>query len=150
MITRPLDLAARLRPEPRSFDFLFYVNAGLLGLFFALFGSRFVLAPGVGVDFRLPTVAGANANAIRATQVITVMSSGQIFTEHGPRRIEELDEWLARQAKGSGEPRLLVRGDADVPTSVLAAIVSAAKKAGFIEVVWAAGDPSDGNNQGGR
>lgn len=150
MITRPLDLAARLRPEPRSFDFLFYVNAGLLGLFFALFGSRFVLAPGVGVDFRLPTVAGANANAIRATQVITVMSSGQIFTEHGPRRIEELDEWLARQAKGSGEPRLLVRGDADVPTSVLAAIVSAAKKAGFIEVVWAAGDPWDGNNQGGR
>lgn len=150
MITRPLDLAARLRPEPRSFDFLFYVNVGLLGLFFALFGSRFVLAPGVGVDFRLPTVAGANANAIRATQVITVMSSGQIFTEHGPRRIEELEEWLSRQAKGSGEPRLLVRGDAGVPTSVLTAIASAAKKAGFIEVLWAAGDPADGSRQGGR
>lgn len=150
MITRPLDLAARLRPEPRSFDVLFYVNVGLLGLFFALFGSRFVLAPGVGVDFRLPTVAGANANAIRATQVITVMSSGQIFTEHGPRRIDELEEWLARQARGIGEPRLLVRGDARVPTSVLADITSAAKKAGFIEVLWAAGDPEDGNTQGGR
>lgn len=150
MITRPLDLAARLRPEPRSFDVLFYVNVGLLGLFFALFGSRFVLAPGVGVDFRLPTVAGANANASRATQVITVMSSGQIFTEHGPRRMEELEEWLARQAKASGEPRLLVRGDAGVPTSVLASIASAAKKAGFIEVLWAAGDPADGNRQGGR
>lgn len=150
MITRPLDLASRLRPEPRSFDFLFFVNVGLLGLFFALFGSRFVLAPGVGVEFRLPTVVGANSNAIRATQVITVMSSGQIFTEHGPRRIEELEEWLARRAKEIGEPRLLVRGDAGVPTSVLAAIASAAKRAGFIEVLWAAGDSSDRNRPGGR
>lgn len=150
MITRPLDLGARLRPEPRSFDFLFYVNVGLLGLFFALFGSRFVLAPGVGVDFRLPTVAGANTNSIRATQVITVMSSGQIFTEHGPRRIEELEGWLAQQAKGSSEPMLLVRGDAEVPTSVLAAIASAAKRAGYLEVLWAAGEPAGRAGEGGR
>lgn len=150
MIARPLDLASRLRPAPRSFDVLFFVNVGLLALFFSLFGSRFVLAPGVGVDFRLPTVAGANANAIRATQVITVMSSGQIFTEHGPRRLDELQEWLTRQARGISEPLLLVRGDAAVPTSVLAAIASAAKKAGFVEVLWAAGDPADQANRGGR
>ena len=30
MITRPLDLASKMRPEPRNFDWLFYVNAGLL------------------------------------------------------------------------------------------------------------------------
>jgi biopolymer transport protein ExbD len=150
MITRPLDLASRLRPEPRSFDFLFFVNVGLIGLFFALFGSPFVLAPGLGVDFRLPTVAGANTNAIRATQVITVMSTGQIFTEHGPRQIGELDEWLARHARTTKEPMLLVRGDARVPTSVLASIASAAKKAGFVEVLWAAGEPAGQNGAGGR
>jgi len=150
MITRPLDLASKLRPEPRSFDFLFFVNVGLLGLFFTLFGSRFVLAPGVGVDFRLPAVAGATANAIRATQVITVMSSGQIFTEHGPRRMDELEDWLSRQAQGTSDPKLLVRGDAGVPTSVLAAIASAAKKAGYVEVLWAAGESPDRTGQGGR
>ena len=32
MITRPLDIAAKLRPEPRNFDFLFFVNGGLLVL----------------------------------------------------------------------------------------------------------------------
>ena len=45
MITRPLDLAAKLRPPPRSFDALFWVNVGVVVGFFALFGSRFVLAP---------------------------------------------------------------------------------------------------------
>ena len=53
MITRPLDLAAKMRAEPRSFDALFYVNVGVLALFFLVFGSRFVLAPGLGVDFKL-------------------------------------------------------------------------------------------------
>ena len=30
MITRPLDLASRLRPAPRTFDFWFFVNIGLI------------------------------------------------------------------------------------------------------------------------
>lgn len=150
MIARPLDLAARLRPEPRSFDAFFFVNVGLLGLFFAVFGSRFVLAPGVEVEFRLPVVAGASSNAIRATQVITVMSSGKIFTDHGPREIGELGEWLAQQARTAAEPRLLVRSDASVSTSVQFAIASAAQQAGFVEVVWAVGDPADRAAAGAR
>ena len=48
MITRPLELSSRLRPEPRTFDWVFYVNGGLIVLFFSLFGSQFVLAPGLG------------------------------------------------------------------------------------------------------
>jgi hypothetical protein len=43
-----------------------------------------------------------------------------------------------------------VRGDAGVPTSVLASIASAAKKAGFVEVLWAAGEPAGQNGAGGR
>ena len=60
MITRPLDLAAKLRPEPRRFDALFYVNVGVLALFFLVFGSRFVLAPGLGLDFKLPEMPAAH------------------------------------------------------------------------------------------
>ena len=149
MITRPLDLASRLRPEPRNFDWLFFVNAGLLVLFFALFGSPFVLAPALGVDFRLPTVLGANANAKPPTHVISVLNTGQIFTSHGIRKLEELDAWFLEQAQTTKQPRLLVRGDVGVSTAVLATIAGSAKKAGF-EVLWAAIDATDSSKAGGR
>jgi biopolymer transport protein ExbD len=150
MITRPLDLASRLRPEPRNFDALFYVNTVSLVLFFALFGSPFVLAPGLGVDFRLPTAAGANANAKAPTHVISVLGSGQILTGHGVRKIEELDTWFAEQVKGVKEPLLLVRGDGEVPTAVMALISGSAKRAGFVDVLWAAVETPDRAGTGGR
>lgn len=149
MTTRPLDLASRLRPEPRSLDAMFFVNVALLVFFFALFGSHFVLAPGLGVDFRLPAIAGANANAKAPTHVISVLATGQIFTSHGARKIEEIYAYLAEQAQGTQEPVLLVRGDAAVPTSVVGIITSAAKRAGFADVLWAVGEPSGGSS-GGR
>ena len=83
MIARPLDLASRLRPPPHGTGALHYVNVGLLGLFFAVFGSRFVLAPGLGIDFQLPQLSGAQAGAVQTTHVISVLRSGQIFTDAG-------------------------------------------------------------------
>jgi len=142
MITRPLDLASKLRPEPRNFDGLFFVNAGLLVLFFSLFGSRFVLAPGIGVDFRLPTAVGAEANARRTTHTIDVRSSGQILTEDGWRTLPELKEWLRVQALASKSPVLLVRADGDKATvSILTEISSAATPLGF-EILIAADEPA--------
>ena len=147
MITRPLDLASKLRPEPRNFDWLFFVNAGLLVVFFVLFGSRFVLAPGLGVDFRLPTVLGADASARAPTHVVSVVNSGQIYTTDGLRKLSELKEWLAQNAKGTRSPLLLVRGSAGVPMSVLADISSAAAATGF-DVLWAASEPEVGVRRG--
>ena len=149
MITRPLDLASRLRSEPRNLDAIFYVNVASLVLFFALFGSRFVLAPGLGVEFRLPAVAGANRGARAPTHVISVVNSGQIFTSEGLRNIGGLEEWLRQKAKGTKAPLLLVRGSAGVPMSVLAEISSAAAGAGF-EVLWAASEPDSRGKDGGR
>ncbi len=144
MITRPLDLAAKLRAEPLNFGALFFANAGLLVLFFALFGSPFVLAPGLGVDFRLPTAEGANANARPPTHVITVTNSGQIFTDGGGCKLEELPAWLKEQAAKVREPTLLVRGESLVPNSVVAEISGAARRAGFEHVLWAAEAPAPG------
>ena len=150
MITRPLDLASRLRPEPRSFDALFYVNVASLVLFFAYFGSHFVLAPGLNVNFRLPSAAGASMSAKAPTHVISVLENGQIFTSHGARKLEELPAYFTHQAKSTKEPVLLVRGDAAVPSSVLVTISSSATAAGFTDVLWAAGEPSDQRTTGGR
>lgn len=141
MITRPLDLASKLRPEPRSFDALFYVNVGVLALFFFSFGSRFILAPGLGVDFELPVVPGAIANAMTTTTTISVKNSGQIFAD-GLLSLPQLREWLKAEAKKNKHPSLLVRMSAGVPVSLQTAIASAAREAGFGPVILAAEEPA--------
>ncbi len=144
MITRPLDLASRLRPEPRSLDYWFYVNAGLIVLFFSLFGSRFVLAPGLGVDFEMPRIAGARAGAVTTERVISVRPAGQIFAANGLLNIAQLREWLRSEAGKLREPSLLIRASADVPVSELAEIVGAAREAGFVRVVLGAEEAAPG------
>jgi biopolymer transport protein ExbD len=140
MITRPLDLASRLRPPPRSFDWLFFVNAGLIVLFFSLFGSRFVLAPGVAIDFQLPEVAGARAAARPTTHYVRVTSTGQIFAGDGLRDLAQLRIWLEQQAKTNAHPTLLIQASSSVRMSIINAIVSAATAAGF-SVQYAAAEP---------
>ncbi len=140
MITRPLDLAAKLRPAPRNLDAMFFVNVGLLVLFFALFGSQFVLAPGLGVDFRLPSLAGATASARAPTHVITVLNSGQVLTPQGSGNLKELAMWLRQEAAQTRKPLLLVRLAEGTSTALLADVASVAKVAGF-EVIMAAEEP---------
>ena len=139
MITRPLDLASRLRPPPRSFDAWFYVNVGLVALMFSLLGSRFILAPGLEVNFKLPILAGARAGATVTTHYVTVLASGQIFGDEGPMDLPRLRLWLQQRAKGAQHPTLLVKADAGVTEHQLAEIVTAAHQAGF-NVVEAADD----------
>jgi biopolymer transport protein ExbD len=143
MITRPLELASRLRPEPRSYDWLFYVNIGLIVLFFSLFGSRFVLAPGLGVDFRLPTLPNATRNAIETTHRISVVRSDLIFVaDEGSINMRQLRAWLVREAKKAKQPSLLVLMGADVSTTDLFDIATAAYGAGFVHVQMGAQEPA--------
>ena len=137
MITRPLDLASKLRPEPRNFDFLFLVNGGFIFLFFGLLGSRFVLAPGLGVDFQMTKIASA-VPGWQTTDYISVKRDGLIFVaDKGQVNLAQLRQWLIEKAKVTRKPVLLVRADADVVSAVLTDIYTAAHAAGF-EVVWGA------------
>jgi biopolymer transport protein ExbD len=132
MIARPLDLATRLRPPPHGTGALHYVNVALLGLFFYSFGSRFILAPGLGVDFQLPEVPGALEGAAQPTHVISVLRSGQIFSEDGVVDVGQLREWLkARASRGGPRPTLLVRASTGVTLAELIEIEGAAHDAGF-------------------
>ena len=145
MITRPLDLASKLRPPPRSFDGVFFVNAGLIALFFGLFGSRFVLAPGIAVkSFELPAIVGATANARPTTHHVTVVSDKQIFAGDGFREPTELNLWLREQAKTVADPTLLIISRSDVSLAIAMRIAAAARAAGFAEVQIAATDPAGG------
>ena len=140
MTTRPLELASRLQPGPRNFDGLFFVNAGLLVLFFSLFGSRFVLAPGLKIELR--PMAGARATASPTTHYISVNSSGVIFINQGPVKLEGLKEWLREESTRTKTPSLLVRAGR---MDDLAEIVSVATAAGF-SVLWAFDEPSAGGS----
>jgi hypothetical protein len=135
MITRPLGLSERLRPAPRSFDAWFYVNAILLGLFFALFGSRFVVSPGVEVenpDFHVPVVAGAMSGAVPTRMVIDLPRPGVAFTDEGVQTYARLGEWLKRQAAIRPGGRVLIRADGRVvPTQDLLEVFELVSAAGF-------------------
>jgi len=139
MITRPLDLASKLRPEPRNLDFLFFVNGGLIVLFFFLFGSRFVLAPGLALDVQ--EIPGARAGAVQTTHRITVKQSGLIFTDSGPVDLIRLKAWFADQAKTVRQPSLLIIASSKVPQGNIAEIASAAYAVGFVKVQEAAEEP---------
>jgi biopolymer transport protein ExbD len=141
MITRPLDLSSRLRQEPRSFDWLYFVNGGLIVLFFTLFGSRHVLPPGLAVEFQLPEIAGANAGARATTHYVTVVNAGQIFAGDGLRVLSDLPEWLREQARTVRHPSLQIQASGDVEVSIITEISSAARRAGFTEIQVAATEP---------
>jgi biopolymer transport protein ExbD len=153
MITRPLDLASKLRREPGGSEWLFLVNGALIVLFFGFFSSKFVLAPALGVDFHLPAMAGANADAQPATHYLSVTDSGQIFVRDGLLRVDQLAGWLrermaeVRSQKHPPEPVLLVQASAGVPMQISARIVGAAREAGF-KVRLALEEPKSGGNAG--
>jgi len=147
MLTKPLDIASKLRPQPRGYDSLFWVNVVALVLFFTLFGSRFVLSPGLGVDFTVPEMPGAVSGAARTTHVISVARPGLIFTDDGALNWTQLRGWLIEQGAKVEKPSLLVRANAAIPVNELTDIISAAQQAGF-QVQVAALDPakSDGSS----
>jgi len=148
MITRPLELSARLRPPPKSFDFIFLVNGGLIALFFVLFGSRFVLSPGLrvnGREFRLASSPTALAGAIPTSVVISVTNGEQIFVEGEGgmvRSTAQLREWLTAQGKKQPGAALLIQADASVSQKVVIEIVDLATQAGLGPVIVALQSPA--------
>jgi biopolymer transport protein ExbD len=138
MITHPLDLAAKLRPPPRNLDALFLVDGLLIVVFFGLFGSRFVLAPGLGVDFRLPEMAGAIGGAAPSSVVISLPRSDMVLVDDGMLDYAQLRSWLEKRARSEKGLSLLVRADRRVPMEDLGVIAEMAVHAGFTGgVQWA-------------
>ena len=141
MITRPLNLSTRLRPPPRSFEFLFFVNAGLIALFFVLFGSRFVLSPGLGVDFSVPELPESIAGAVATDVVVAVKGADMAFVEGAKVNIAGLRQYLIERAHGQRSLRLLVQADAALTTRELTEVYDMARAAGFASVQIAAEPP---------
>jgi hypothetical protein len=142
MITRPLDLAARLKPVPRGLDALFYVNVGALAVFFFVFGSRFVLAPGLAVDFALPRAERVATLSLTTDVVIAVPGPDMAVVDGAVLDFKGLGEWLRSRVgpADSGEAprkRLLVQASGALPARDLARLYTLAADAGFAGVLIA-------------
>jgi hypothetical protein len=143
VITRPLDLASRLRPAPRGVDALFYVNVAALAVFFYVFGSRFVLAPGLAVDFALPLANAAGTARLGTDVVIAVPASNMAVVDGAVVDFKGLGEWLRVQAGAVADApkkRLLVQASGSLPARDISQVYALAADAGFGGVLIATDD----------
>ena len=144
MITRPLELETRLSPAPRDLDFVAWVNAGVIVLFFTLLGSPFVLAPGlpVGVDgqntIEVPHVAGASEHSGAASVVVTYRRDNVILFEGGMYTLAELQKHMEVYAKSHAGAVMLVRADRQVSMQQFLDLCEMARTVGFANVLVAA------------
>lgn len=145
MITRPLDLASRLRPPSRGLDALFYVNVAALAVFFLIFGSRFVLAPGLAVDFSLPSADAAATARLVTDVVVAVPASNMAVVEGAVVDFKGLGGWLKARSGAAESPdapkkRLLIQASGSLPARDLALLYALAADAGFGGVLLATHD----------
>ena len=144
MITRPLDLTSRLSRPPRDLDSIPWVTVGLIALFFMLFASRFVLAPGLLVGggnepFELPAAAGTQYSRT-ASVVVSYRRDDVILFEGAIVKVPELQHRLQAYAKQHPGEVLLLLADKHVSLQAMSALSTMAQAAGFA-YVQVAGEP---------
>ena len=150
MITGPLELRSRLSPPPRDLDFFAWVNVGVIVLFFALLGSRFVLAPGLPVglsgeaELALPEVGAGTQVVAPASVVVSYRRDDVILFEGGKYTLTELRGHMELYAKQHPGAVMLVRADREVSMQAFLNLCEMARQAGFAHVL-AAAEPAPSN-----
>jgi biopolymer transport protein ExbD len=140
MIARPLELQSKVSAPPRDLDVFFWLNAGVVCLFFALLGSKFVLAPGlpvgVGAGFELPQTKGAVPGA--ADVVVSYRRDNMILFEGGIYELANFKGVLERYARTHPGATMIVRADRQVSMQGFLDLCDLARTTGFANVLVAA------------
>jgi biopolymer transport protein ExbD len=139
MKARPFDFEAHLRRKSRRLDPVPYLDACLIVIFFSLFGSTYVFAP--GVTLKLPTSRTAALDALPIYEVLTVgeiEGSERILYDGRIFNLETFDKSLMGSESERGGVTLLVRMDEEVSVRTLSEVCDIARGAGFHEVQIAA------------
>lgn len=148
MITRPLDLQAKLSAPPRDADFFFWLNVGAVALFFSLLGSRFIQASGELVDTggqpgQIVIPHAETANVTAASVVVSYRRDNMVLFEGGIYELRELHAPMERYAKQHPGSTMLVRVDRQVSAQGLIDLFDLARRAGFGQVLLAAEERKD-------
>jgi biopolymer transport protein ExbD len=140
MITRPLELESKLSAPPRDLDVLFWVNVGVVALFFSLLGSRFVLATGLSVQVGSELVVAQSSSTTQSATsvVVSYRRDNMVIFEGGIFEVGELKPRLEQYVKEHPGSVMLVRCDQAVSMQGFFKLCDLAKAAGFTNVLWAA------------
>lgn len=144
--TAPLNLRRYLRNVDTRLDPVPFINVLLLGLFFAICNSHFLLPPGIPIN--LPTDSSGGLVPEPVTAVVTVMpplpgdesNEGMVLFSGSLIRQSALEDSLKAYLKKhpSDNPILLLKMDARASLSQLVKISEAARASGFISMQIAA------------
>ena len=139
MKVRPFNFEAHLRRKSRRLDPVPFIDACLMAIFFTLFGSTYVFAPGVTLN--LPTSRTATLDALPVYEVLTVgeiEGSERILYDGRIFNLETFEKSLIGSASERSGVTLLVRMDEDVSVRTLSELCDIARGVGFREVQIAA------------
>lgn len=129
-----LKLEAEL-PKRAKLSFWPFVDLCVIGLFFVLFSSKFVMAP--GLTLALPEVDSSQVAISQLYEVITVTEvkgEEMIFFQDGVHNLESLRKAFLKKGPVSGDTTLMVKADMAVSMRTLSALSEVAIDAGYSKV----------------
>lgn len=136
-----LDLKNKV-PRAARLTFWPFFDICVIGLFASLYGSNFVIAPGISIDlpegdFGQPTVA----QRLQVMSVDEVNGEEQIYFEDRLLKIETLEKMLRLRGDVPENVTLLLRVDGNVSAQTLTSIWEIVRSAGYRNTQWATESP---------
>ena len=122
-------------PKRAKLEFWPFVDLCAIGLFFAVFSSKFVVTP--GFTLQLPRVESSQVAISSIYDVVTVTEvKGQemIFFQDNVVNVETLAKLLQARERPPSNATLLVKADARVSMQTLSALSELAVRSGYSEV----------------
>lgn len=126
-------------PKGARLGFWPFVDLCAIGLFFALFSSKFVMAP--GITLALPEVDNPQVAISPYNEVVSiseVKGEEMIFFQDSVLNLESFARYLEKRGGVQDGTTLLVRADARVTMQTLSSLSEIAMRAGYAKVQLAA------------
>ncbi|MDQ8187255.1 biopolymer transporter ExbD [Pelagicoccus sp. SDUM812002] len=129
-----LKLEAEL-PKRAKLSFWPFLDLCAIGLFFVLFSSKFVMAP--GITLALPEVGSSQVAISPLYEVVTVTEvkgEEMIFFKDSKFNLDSLEKLFAKRGKAPQGATLLVKADVAVSMRTLALLSELAIESGYSRV----------------
>ena len=125
-------------PKTASVSFWPFVDICAIGLFAMLFGSNYVVAPGIRIDLpRSNHVQTIVSDRLHVMSVDEIGGVEQIIFEDRILNLESLSRMLELRVEVRENVTLLVRLDAAVSAQTFTSIFEIAEAAGYGTIQWA-------------
>ena len=132
MLSQPLNLDKYIRTKPESgLETVPIIDILIIVVFFGLFGSPFVMPPGLEVDLE---VSENLVSGVGVTAVLTLKRDDMLLFEGQNLKLHQFEEKAREYLEGKESAVLLLRLDPGIKMETFFKISGEAKKAGFSKV----------------